>query len=467
MTKDSNLAPTVARRNQGVSFIDVAAGTAMVRSGELKPSEWLEECLKSVRRFEAAFHAWAFLDDELARSKARALDGTKWQDWRPEPFLAGLPLGVKDVFNTKDMPTEHGSSTRSNYTPGNDARVVTQAILSGAYGMGKNETAEFAVHAPGRTVNPWDAHRITGTSSSGSAVSVLCGMTPAALGTQSAGSILRPASYIGVVGYKPTFGLIPRTGVLKTCDTLDSIGWFTRTAKDAGILLDALRVRGPDYPKVERGIAAAQRRATNWPKRRIGVCLPPSEELQQPYARDALRKFANRLASADRWEVAEVDLRNKLNDAHEVHSTIYHKSLAYYFKHELQHREQISEIFLRVTDEGKATPFDVYTRALERQQIMTEVLAEVFNKVDVLIMPTVSGEAPPVGIEEVRDSCLVWTLCGNPSISLPLFRGPNGLPFGLQMVGARYSDYSLLQVAEEIHPDSIALPDAIALANDA
>src|SRR5262249_21572043 len=141
--------------NEAIVPPTVTAGTSLVRSRELKPSDWLEECLAAIDRAEPSVHAWVYIDRESARRKAHALDAVDWNAWRPTPPLAGLPLGVKDVFNTADLPTQHGSTTRAQYPPGNDARVVSQAILSGAYSLGKTETAEFAVHAPGRTVNPW------------------------------------------------------------------------------------------------------------------------------------------------------------------------------------------------------------------------------------------------------------------------------------------------------------------------
>jgi Asp-tRNA(Asn)/Glu-tRNA(Gln) amidotransferase A subunit family amidase len=180
---------------------------------------------------------------------------------------------------------------------------------------------------------------------------------------------------------------------------------------------------------------------------RLGYCLAPSSEFQQGYTREAVADFARRLAADGAWDVEEVDLRERLRNAHAVHQTIYHKSLAYYFTRELRHRDQISDVFLRITEEGKRTPLSVYREALDHQQHLTEVVAEVFDKFDALIMPSVAGEAPPIGNEEPPDPCLIWTLCGNPSISLPLFSGPAGLPYGLQVVAARYADYLLLRIA--------------------
>ena len=447
-------APTGHGPSISPSQLTATEACALVRAGELLPSEWLEACLAAVDEWEPTVQAWAFLNPQLARDKAGKLDNADWSAWRPAPLLAGLPLGVKDIFNSEDMPTQHGSTTRAAYTPGNDARVVFQGILSGAYVMGKAVTAEFAVHTPGQAKNPLALGRITGTSSSGSAVSVRCGMTPAALGTQSAASILRPSSYVGIVGFKPSFGLIPRTGVLKTCDTLDTIGWMTRAVTDAELLLNALRVRGRDYPNVERGLAAAARFDPDKPLR-LGYCMPPKSDLVEPFTRDSMDRLVNELGNRPDIRIDEVDLRGTLADSHETHRKIYHKSLSYYFQRELKQSAKISDVFLRIVEDGTAIALSEYEHALDRQQELSDAAAAATEGFDALIMPTVAGEAPPLGVEEKPDACLIWTLCGMPSMSLPMLTGPSGLPMGVQLVGARYGDYTLLYVARRIFPDTV------------
>ncbi len=433
-------------------------GTALVRAGKMSALEWLDDCLARTRAVNGPVHAWQYLDEEQARAGARTLDRRDWAGWTPEPLLAGLPLGVKDVFNTEDMPTAMGSDLWHGFTPGNDARVVSRARLLGALMMGKTVTAEFATHAPGLTTNPHSADHIAGTSSTGSAAAVLCGMAPAALGTQTAGSIIRPSSYLGVVGFKPSFGTVPRTGVLKTADTLDTIGWITRSVADARLLLDALRVHGKNYPNVERGLSRiAAKRNGNRPWR-VGLALPPTWDHAAPYAREALTAYANDLTRRHNGiEVVEMDVRAPFAEAHDLHRIIYHKQLAYYFKKELAKPDTVSPIFRAVTDDGNSITTEEYLAALKRQTALEHRLDAVMADVDVLITLSVCGEPPRWDDErgEPADSCLIWTLCGAPSMNLPLFTGPQGLPFGAQLVAPRYGDYTLLELAEILFPGTV------------
>ncbi|MEX2649737.1 MAG: amidase [Alphaproteobacteria bacterium] len=409
-------------------------------------------CLDRIASLEPLLRAWSFLDPTLARAEARALAGVDWNAWRPAPLLAGVPLGVKDVFNTKDMPTAMGSDLWAAFTPGNDARVVARARLAGAVVAGKTATAEFAVHAPSATVNPRDARRIAGTSSGGSAVAVACGMVPVALGTQTAGSIVRPASYVGVVGFKPSFGLVPRTGVLKTADTLDTIGWFARSAADARLLFDTFRVKGDDYPHVEAGLAAA--RARRGQKLRLALARAPGWDDAEGYARGALEDFVDRIAGRPDMTVAPLDLRPPFADAHATHRTIYHRQLAYYFEPELA-TGRVSAAFRAVAEDGARTTLDEYLAATRRQRDFEHALAEALAPFDAALTLAVAGEAPAVGAPEPIDSCLVWTLAGAPVISLPLFHGPSGLPFAAQLVAPRYGDETLLEIAAALLPESL------------
>ncbi len=413
-------------------------------------------CLDRTASLEPVLRAWSFLDPALARAEARALTGVDWNAWRPSPLLAGVPLGVKDVFNTKDLPTAMGSDLWAAFTPGNDARVVRQARLAGAVIAGKTATAEFAVHAPSATVNPRDARRIAGTSSGGSAVAVACGMVPAALGTQSAGSIVRPASYVGVVGFKPSFGLVPRTGVLKTADTLDTIGWFARSVADARLLFDALRVKGDDYPHVEAGLAAARARRVGRDGVRLAFVRAPGWDEASVEARRAIEAYARQLGN--RVAIDELDLRTSFAEAHEVHRTIYHRQLAYYFEEELA-TGRVSAVFRAVAEDGARVTLDAYLAATTRQRDFEHRLAEVLAPFDAAFTLSVAGEAPVLGASEPKDSCLVWTLCGAPALNLPVLKGSHGLPIGVQLVAPRYADETLLDVAQALFPETLPVVD--------
>ena len=445
---------TVASATAAKSSVlpDLVEGVAGVRAGRLKPSEWLRRCIGRIDACESIVKAFDYFDGRQAETAAKQLDSVDWAKWRVEPRLAGAPLAIKDIFNTRNMPNSMGSEIRRGYQPGNDARVVEHAIHLGAYPLGKTTTAEFAVHTSPPTLNPWDAGVIAGTSSTGSAVAVACGMAPAAFGTQSAGSISRPSSYNGVVGYKPTFGLIPRTGVLKTCDTLDTIGWLTRSVRDARLLLDCLRIRGHNYPHVVRGFRLAAQRAPRGRAWRIAVGNAPGLEQAKPYAREALNLLALQLGNRNDVEIVNIDLSGPLRGAHDVHRVIYHKSLSYYFTRDMAHIQKISEIFKDLVDEGQRFSTEEYVAALDAQEKLSDCFESSMQNVDVFMTLSTAGEAPKLGLAEPPDTSLVWTLCGAPTISLPLFQSAEGLPFGAQFVARRYGDYGLLDFAESVFP---------------
>lgn len=422
----------------------------------------MNACLARIEAVEPQSHAWAYLDPALARRNAEALDRQGWRDMQPDPILFGLPLGVKDVFNTADMPTEMGNEIWRGFAPGNDARVVHRARLLGAALIGKTTTAEFATHGEGRTINPHASERITGTSSGGSVVAVATGMAPAALATQTAGSIIRPASYCGIVGFKPSFGLIPRTGVLKTADTLDVIGWISRSVADSRMLLEAFRVRGHNYPVVERGLAAqAAKRPDPARPFRLALAIPPTWDTADPFARDRLVEFARQLGNRPDIRVSELDLRQPLTGAHDTLRTIYHKQLAYWFDRELKTPERVSETFRRITEEGREISTEGYLAAVTRQRELEGVLTRALADHDALISLSVAGEAPLRGEDEPDDPSWIWSLCGAPAITLPILRGKTGLPVGVQLVAPRYGDYALLDLAQRVAPDPFPIVDPV------
>lgn len=431
-------------------------GVAAVRSGALKPSKWAELCCDVIEKYNAELKAWSYFDRDQVMRAAQKMDALDWSKIKPDQILAGAPLGVKDIFNTVDHPNSMGSETRTGYWPGNDARVVTWAKLLGAQIIGKTTTAEFAVHWAPDTLNPRDPARIAGTSSTGSAVAVATGMVPAALGTQSAGSIARPSSYNGIVGFKPSFGVIPRTGILKTCDTLDTVGWMTRNVEDSQMLLHALRVKGDNFPVVERGIHKNIARYADKKTFKIGLLKAPGAENVQDDILQKIQELARQLNNKEEIEIVDVDLREKLSSAHETHATIYDKSLAYYFQRELKGTNFVSPIFQEIVERAKKlTPEDFFA-ALDEQERLSHVIEDSFDDVDFMILPTVAGEAPSIDEKEVRDSSLIWTLTGVPSLSLPLLSGAKGHPVGVSIIGPKYSDMNLLEFAKrKIMPETV------------
>ena len=350
-----------------------------------------------------------------------------------------------DIFNTLNMPTCMGSSIWQGFTPGNDARVVAALRGEGGVILGKTVTAEFAVHHPGPTVNPFDPGYSPGTSSSGSAVAVAARMVPLALGTQTAGSTIRPASYCGVYGFKPSFGVIPRTGILKTLDTLDHVSFFARSLDDLGLLFDCTRVRGTNHPYVHQWIDSWSPEKIRSPFR-IALVRGPAWEHAEPYAQDALLALAAEWAKDPEIEVEEVELPEPFKDAHDLHETIYSKALSYYFKRECEeHSDQVSETFRSIVERGRMVSSEAYWAGLKLQQALKRSLDRFFDNYEIILNLSTSGVAPK-GLHgrEKKDSCLIWTLCHAPAINVPLFQGPSGLPYGAQIVAGRYQDLGLL-----------------------
>jgi Asp-tRNA(Asn)/Glu-tRNA(Gln) amidotransferase A subunit family amidase len=311
--------------------------------------------------------------------------------------------------------------------------------------VGKTVTAEFAVHAPGPTVNPHNPDFAPGTSSSGSAAAVAANMVALALGTQTAGSTIRPASYCGVYGFKPSFGLIPRTGALKTTDSLDTVGLFARAIDDVELLFNVVRVHGPDHP-ISHALLNDPRRQTRGDRPwRIAVFRGPKWSAAEPYARQALTEFASGLARHRGLIIEELEIP-ELETAHEVHATIYDRTLAYYFAEEFKQHTLISPLIYEIIDRGNRISPEAYQASLNEQSRLSRRLDEIFaTGPDVILNLSAGGEAPKgLSTADRPDNCLIWTLTGVAAVSLPIFRGPNGLPFGLQIVARRYSDFLLL-----------------------
>ncbi len=403
----------------------------------MKAEEQVARCADKIELWDQYIHAWAYFNRELALEQARAID----KKTGPLGRLAGMPVGVKDVMNTKDMPTQMGSPIWNGFQPGNDARVVYNLRMADAVIMGKTVTAEFAVHTPGPTCNPHDQDYSPGTSSSGSAAAVACGMVPLALGTQTAGSIIRPASYCGVYGFKPSFGLIPRTAVLKTTDTLDTIGMFAQSVEDLELLFTTVRVKGRDHPVSSRMLRERGGHSGPW---RIALICGPKWDYAEPYAQRAIFELAYSLD-------ADV-LTPGLYEVHDVHATIYDRTLAYYFREEFKQHTLVSPVMYEIVERGNRITLDQYKAALARQRELAASLDKLFENYDIILNLSTGGEAPLLGGTDRPDNCLIWTLCGVPAISVPVFKGPNGLPYGAQLVARRYADYQLLSFCKLWNP---------------
>jgi Asp-tRNA(Asn)/Glu-tRNA(Gln) amidotransferase A subunit family amidase len=367
--------------------------------------------------------------------------------------LFGMPFGVKDVFNTKSLPTAMGSEIWKGFIAGNNARVVDEIADRGGIVFSKTTTAEFAVHyiQAGRTRNPHDAGRITGTSSSGSAVAVACGALPVCLGTQTAGSIVRPASFCGVLGFKPSFGAFDRTGTLKTTDTLDTIGLLGSDIYGLRKTFLGAFQKDPQYPFARRYFDELQssRQRTGL---RVGVVTDQFAHygeyepyVQQDFAR-ALALIAD--AGVAVQSVREIDF---INEIHPLHHTIYCKALSYYFQQEMTDPHRTSKVMRDMVALGSQVTTQQYVEALQRQPRYRAMFDDVFRGYDFLLTPSTASVAPPLGESERTDTCLIWTFLGYPVLSVPAFwTQPLGLPFGLQIVAPKFHDLVLFEFAERV-----------------
>lgn len=405
-----------------------------VASGDLTAEAVTRDCLARIAAREETVHAWASLDPEGALRQARALDRNPVKG-----PLAGVPIGVKDIIDTADLPTEMGSPIYRGHRPVADAACVAQVRAAGAVILGKTVTAEFAGMTPGATTNPHDPTHTPGGSSSGSGAAVADFMVPAAFGTQTGGSVLRPAAYCGTVGYKPSFGTVNRAGVKPAAESLDTVGLLTRSIEDAELIATVLT-----------GRPAAPTPLLAMPPR-IGLCRTPLWPIAEAATRDAVEQAAARLAEAGA-AVSEVTLPEDfaaLSEAREV-INCYERArvMAYEWQH---HRDLISERLGAAIERGFATPADAHVAALRRAEGCRAKLGTVFAAVDVLLAPCVLGEAP-AGLATTGDHRFqgLWTLLHVPTMTLPTHRGPQGLPVGIQLVAPLYADARLFAVARWI-----------------
>ncbi len=423
--------------------LDVIAARDAVATGALSPVELAESCLDRIEAVDGMVGAWQAVDREIAVAGARAAEHGP---------LHGVPAGIKDVFNTRAYPTGMGNVQWAGHTAGNDARAVFNALRAGSFVLGKTVTADLGVHDPGPTRNPHDPSRSPGTSSSGTAAAVACGMVPWGLGSQSAGSIVRPASYCGVYGFKPSYGAIPRTGALKTTDTLDTVGVLCRSARDIRPLFEALRLHGSDHPYIhatlDRTAGTPELPADRPP--RIALLSDGLGEIwdaARPDARRALMRFVARL-TAEGAEVVAATPPPELRGAHALHATIYNRALAYYFRGEAERLDEIGPELTVLIERGRRIGLDEYTSALDRQHALRRVHDEWISGFDAAMTLSTAGTAPAWGAHDPVDSALVWTLCGAPSLSAPVLAGEDGMPLGLQLVGRRWHDHRLLDAVD-------------------
>lgn len=419
---------------------------ALISSGQISCQDLAEITINQIQAFESNVKAWVSSDYENLLIKSKLSD-ERYRLGNPRR-LEGVPYGAKDIFNTKEFPTQMGSELWKNFNPGNDARVVEYLNWAGANLVGKTNTAEFAVHHLNETINPHNESLTPGTSSSGSAASVAAGMVPFALATQTAGSITRPASFCGVWGFKPSFGLVPRTGVLKTTDSLDTVGFIAAHGSSLRHILDSIRVYGPNYPFVHENIDKALYFKKEGYK--IGFVKTHVWMNAQPYVREAIEKLLAKISIEKNFEVEEVLWPAELNKSHDIHEIIYSKSLSYYFERESKSAGKISDVMKQMIMDGNQISMPVFQDALNQQSKIIRITSDIFKEYDAVISIGTGSSAPLRGEVEVKDPSLIWTLSHLPTVSVPLFRSPKGMPFSAQFTGKKWGDYKILKVLETL-----------------
>ena len=425
--------------------IDAARG---IREGMFSSEQLVQSCLAQVQAADEAVRAWAFLDPEHALQQARAAD-----EWRLEGralgALHGVPVCIKDIIDTQDMPTEDGTVLHAGRTPMADATLVSRLREAGAVIMGKTVTTELATYAPGKTRNPHDPDHTPGGSSSGSAAAVAAHMVPLAVGTQTNGSVIRPAAYCGVFGFKPTFGLISRHGVLKQSRWLDQAGVFARCVEDLALIAESL-VGFDEHDPDTRPVARPQLLATAMqdPPIRPWVMFikTPVWDKAEVETQEAFAELVEHIGEP----IMECELPAPFGQALDWHRTIMEADLAKNFDAEYERgADQLSASLRGQIERGRRVLAVDYNRALDKIPMLNGALNELFDlRCDVILTPATAGTAPR-GLEFTGDPmfCTLWTLCGMPTVTLPLMQGENGLPLGVQLVGRRGDDARLLRVA--------------------
>ena len=416
-------------------------------SGSLRATELVNACLGRIGAREPAVQAWACIDEELALTQARMLDDYR-QTGRPLGPLHGLPVGIKDIIDTRDLPTENGNALDAGRRPTEDAWLVARLRAAGAVIPGKTVTAECAYLAPGKTRNPHNPERTPGGSSSGSAAAVASGMVPLAVGTQTGGSVIRPASFCGVVGFKPTFGLIPRRGVLRASRRLDTVGTFARTVEDAALLADALAghdAADPDSVPMAppRLLETALTEPPVTPQ--LAFIKTPAWSGIEP---DCAAGFAE-LVDALGDQCDEFELPGVFAEGASAHRRIMLAEMAHNLRHYYDRgSEQLAAETRGAIEEGRTVSADAYLSALDWRETLYAGLQEIFERFDAIVTPAAPGEAP-VGLGSTGSAAfnVLWSFLGVPAVTLPLLTGANEMPIGVQLIGPRNNDGRLLRTA--------------------
>ena len=397
----------------------------LIHTGQLSPLDLMEAYLDHIGSREPTVRAFVHFDpDQVRRSTASA---------RPGP-LQGIPIGIKDVLDTADMPSQYGSPIWAGWQPRADSAPVAWARRAGGVPYGKTVTTEFATRKPGPTMNPANPAHTPGGSSSGSAAGVGAGLFPLAFGTQTAGSVIRPAAFCGVVGYKPSYGLISRIGMKIMSDSLDTVGVIARTVADCALFAGAVSGRDLGNPDAKPGTAP-----------RIGICRSPAWPAAAPETHALLDRVTTALAASGAT-ITRRELPAAFDASLDAHPIIMNSESARALGWELTHHpDQISDGLRERLDWGLAQPEPALASAYATFAATQHAFPAAMEGLDILVTPSAPGEAPK-GLDWTGDPAFnsIWTSLHVPCVTVPAGTGPNGLPLGIQIVGRQGDDKAVL-----------------------
>ena len=421
-----------------------------IKKGEITSEELVKSYINEIKKKEKNVGAWEFFNEELAIAQAKKLDLLHQSGNHGD--LHGVPVGIKDIFDTVDMPTSDGTEIHKENPSLNDCTVVSKLKQAGAVIMGKTVTCELAYYSPGKTKNPHDLNRTPGGSSSGSAAVVASHMAPLAVGSQTNGSVIRPASYCGVVGYKPTRGLISRHLVLQVSRKLDQIGVFANSVEDAALISEQIigyDKQDPDTSlKPKPKLLYASQQTPPMEPVLAYIKLPFMDKLEDD-AKEGFEEIKDEIKNKLKGKVDEIELPDGFKNISDWHKIIMESDMANSFSKEYKSfKNKLSNKIVEAIERGMKYTSVEYNDALAKIDAANAYFKQFFHDYDAILTPSATGEAPE-GLDFTGDPifCTTWTYCGMPTISLPLLQGKNGLPIGVQLVSSLFDDERLFKNA--------------------
>lgn len=439
----------MGHKTMGMSDLPTTSVIALVerqKRGEISAVDITKAYIAQVEAKESNVRAFAWFDAAYALAQAEQLDSYRKRGLPIGP-LHGVPVALKDIIDTKAIPTENGTPIDSGRVPNEDATIVSKLRSAGAIIFAKTTTTPLAYLTPCETRNPHNIEHTPGGSSAGSAAAVAAGMVPIAVGTQTGGSVIRPASFCGVHAIKPSFGLISRKGVLMQSPTLDTVGVFATCVEDLGIVVDVLAgydERDPSTHPIPSPDCARLALQNAPVKPNFAIIVPPGHERASEEMNAAIDELAEFLDS----QAVKTELPWTFEEAIVARERINLAEMAKcYYRYVDKHKDNLPESVSKAIDKGEQILARDYISALDWRELLNTGLERIFERYDALILPSSPGAAP--GLETTGDAIFngIWTLCGTPAINLPIFTSETGLPMGIQLVGARGQDGRLLRTA--------------------